>query len=85
MTSFIEFLQDNPLYIVGLALLIIFLIISLIKKAVKLIVIAVILFVGYSYFLNDSFSGYDSLKGNLESLENKADKVVETAKEVLDD
>ncbi len=85
MASFIEFLQDNPLYIVGLALLIIFLIISLIKKAVKLIVIAVILFVGYSYFLNDSFSGYDNLKGNLESLENKAEKVVETAKEVLDD
>ena len=60
MASFIEFLQGNPLYIVGLFFLIIFFIVSLLKKAIKLLVIALILFIGYSYYLNDIFDEYQS-------------------------
>lgn len=77
MNSFVEFLQANPLYIVVAVALIIFLIISLIKKAVKLAVIAALLFFAYSYYLNDSFSSYESLEG-------KAKQAVEMAKEALE-
>jgi Fe2+ transport system protein B len=49
----IDFVTANPLYGVGLALLLVFLIFSLVKKAVKLVVIAVLLNVGYGYYLHD--------------------------------
>lgn len=53
MQQVIDFIAANPLYGVGLALLLAFLIFSLVKKAVKLIVIAVLLNVGYGYYLHD--------------------------------
>ncbi len=77
MTSLIEFFQGNPLYGVGLVFLIIFLIISLIKKAVKLLVIALILFIGYSYYLSDSFDEYQGSNVSLESLESKAKEILD--------
>jgi len=84
VASFIAFLQENPLYGVGLAFLIVFLIISLLKKAIKLLVIALILFVGYSYYLNDIFDAYQDSNINLQSLESKAKGVVDEAKEALE-
>lgn len=53
MQQVIDFITANPLYGVGLALLLVFLIFSLVKKAVKLVVIAVLLNVGYGYYLHD--------------------------------
>ncbi|PKI16228.1 hypothetical protein [Colwellia sp. 12G3] len=76
MASFIEFLQGNPLYIVGFVCLIIFFIVSLLKKAIKLLVIALILFVGYSYYLNDIFDAYQGSLGSLELLESKAETLI---------
>lgn len=73
MDSFITFLQDNPLYIIGLVLLIIFILFSLFKKAVKLLIIAIILFAGYSYFLNGS---YQSSNNAFEVIENKVQELI---------
>ncbi len=53
MQSVIDFITANPLYGVGLALLLVFLIFSLVKKAVTLVVIAVLLNLGYGYYLHD--------------------------------
>ena len=53
MQPVIDFITANPLYGVGLALLLVFLIFSLVKKAVKLVVIAVLLNVGFGYYLHD--------------------------------
>ena len=84
MASFIEFLQGNPLYIVGLFFLIIFFIVSLLKKAIKLLVIALILFIGYSYYLNDIFDEYQSSNEGFGLLESKAEKLVDKVKDTLD-
>ena len=84
MASFIEFLQGNPLYIVGFAFLIILFIVSLLKKAIKILVVALILFIGYSYYLNDIFDVYQSSNGSFELLENKAEELVDGAKDILD-
>lgn len=77
MTSIIEFLQANPLYIVVLAFLILFLLVSLFKKAVKLIVAAVVLNIAYGFYLHDISAAYEQANEKLES-------VVETTKDVLD-
>jgi len=53
MQPVIDFITANPLYGIGLALLLAFLIFSLVKKALKLVVIAVLLNVAYSYYLHD--------------------------------
>ncbi len=74
MDSFFTFLQENPLYIAGLVFIIMFIIFSLIKKAVKLIAIAIILFVAYGYYLNDSFQ---SSKGAFELIENKVQELID--------
>ena len=84
MASFIEFLQGNPLYIVGLFFLIIFFIVSLLKKAIKLLVIALILFIGYSYYLNDIFDEYQSSNEAFGLLESKAEELVDKVKDTLD-
>ena len=84
MASFIEFLQGNPLYIVGFAFLIILFIVSLLKKAIKILVVTLILFIGYSYYLNDIFDVYQSSNGSFELLENKAEELVDGAKDILD-
>lgn len=77
MTSIIEFLQANPLYIVALAFLILFLLVSLFKKAVKLIVVAVILNIAYGYYLHDISAAYEQANEKLES-------VVDATKEIID-
>jgi len=80
MASFIEFLQENPLYIIGIAFLLIFFIVSLIKKAVKLLVVAVILFISYSYYLNDTFDSYQLSGDRLQSLGEKAKEFINETK-----
>jgi len=80
MTTFIEFLQENPLYIAGIVFFIIFIIIALLKKAIKFLVIAVILFVGYSYFLNNNFDASHISAEPLQSLENKAKELIDNTK-----
>ncbi len=83
MESFIEFLQENPLYLTGLVFLVIFFIVSLLKKAIKLTVIVLILLVGYSYYLNDSFGEYQNSNKGLEMLKDKANDLVDGAKDLL--
>lgn len=75
MESIIEFLQANPLYAAGIALLLVFLIIGLIKKAVVLIVVAVLLNVAYIYYLHDM----------AEDAYQKASRGVESATEMMKD
>lgn len=77
MTSIIEFLQANPLYIAGLVFLILFLLVSLIARAIKLLVLAVVLNIGYGYYLHDISDAYQKANERVES-------AMDTAKEVLD-
>lgn len=77
MESLIEFLQSNPLYIAGFVCLIIFIVMSLIKKAIKLAVVAVILFAGYSYYLNDISAVYQESTERIKLIESKAKELVD--------
>ena len=78
MVEVLEFLQANPLYAVGAVVLIIFFIISLIKKAIKLAVVAVLLNLGYGYYVQDiAQDAYEQANQKIES-------VVDTAKDVLE-
>ena len=53
MEALVEFISDNPLYAVGIALLLLFLIFALIKKMVMVAIIAIILNIAYVYYLQD--------------------------------
>jgi hypothetical protein len=74
--AIIDFLQANPLYAVGLAVLIMFFIISLITKAIKLLVIAVVINLGYGYYLHDISDAYQEANKSIES-------AVDVAKDAL--
>jgi hypothetical protein len=58
MEALIEFIKENPLYAAGTAVLLLFFIISLVKKAAKLAVLAIALNLGYGYYLNDLAQAY---------------------------
>jgi len=77
MVAIIDFLQANPLYAVGLVFLVLFLLITLIKKAIKLLVLAVVLNIGYGYYLHDISDAYQQANKSIES-------AVDAAKDVLD-
>ena len=76
--AIINFLQSNPLYAAGLAILILFFVISLITKAIKLMIVAIVLNIGYGYHLYDISEAYQKVNENIES-------AVDVAKDVLDE
>ena len=82
MEAIIEFLQANPLYAVGAAMLIVFFVVSLITKAVKLAVIAVVLNLGYGYYVHDIAE--DAYARANKSIESAVDTAVDTAKDLID-
>ena len=75
--AIVDFLQANPLYAAGLAFLVLFLLISLITKAIKLLVVAVVLNIGYGYYLHDISDAYQKANKSIES-------AVDVAKDILD-
>ena len=82
MESVIEFLQANPLYAAAAAVLIILFVISLFMKAVKLIVIALVLNLGYGYYVQDRAE--DTYAKANRTIESAVDTAVDTAKDMLD-
>lgn len=84
MPAAIEFMQNHPLYGVALALIIAFIVLSIVKKLVTFALIAVVALMGYGYFLHTrgeeerlpSFK----IKNAIEQLEEKAKDAIEKAK-----
>ena len=74
MEDLLDFLKANPLYTAGAAALLLFFVISLLKKGIKLAIIALLLNAGYGYFIHEKAQEYYA------QLEQKA----EAAKEKLD-
>lgn len=80
----IDFLEANPLYAVGGAIFLLFLIYSLVKKAIKLVVIAIILNLAYGYYLADMANEFYSKASNtVEDVRQKAEDIVEDAEDAL--
>ena len=82
MEAVIEFLQANPLYAAGAAVLIVLFVVSLFMKAVKLIVIALVLNLGYGYYVQDMAE--DAYAKANSTIESAVDTAVDTAKDMLD-
>lgn len=82
MEAVIEFLQANPLYAAGAAVLIILFVVSLIMKAVKLIVIAVVLNLAYGYYVQDTAE--DAYAKANRTIESAVDTAVDSTKNILD-
>ena len=82
MPAAIEFIQNHPLYGVALALIIVFVVLSIIKKLVTFALIAVALLIGYGYFLHlrGEEERLPSVKKVIEQLQDKAKEAVEKAK-----
>lgn len=84
MQSVIDFITANPLYGVGLALLLVFLIFSLVKKAAKLVVIALLLNLGYGYYLHDmAQTAYDKAARAVEDAAEQASRAAGQAGDML--
>ena len=80
MEALIEFITQNPLYGAGIAALIIFLIISLIKKMFVMALIAIALNVAYVYYLQDiAEDAYAKAGSQYESTKDRVDKLVDKA------
>lgn len=58
MQTLLDFVKDNPLYAAGAAVLLLFAVMALVRRAVKLALIALALNFGYGYYLNDLARDY---------------------------
>ena len=80
MEQALTFLQDNPIYMAGAVILLVFIVIGLLKRAFKIALLALVLFGIYSWYINDQASAQDLAKNIKESLE-KASSELKDAKE----
>ena len=84
MQAVIEYLTQHPLYAVGAIVLLLFLIIALVKKMIKVAILAVALNMAYGYYLNDvardayakAKSSYKATKGTAKDLFDEAGKLI---------
>lgn len=84
MQQVVDFIIANPLYGAGLAVLLLLLVISLIKRAVKLVVVAALLNVGYGYYLHDAaMSYYDKATRAMEDAAEQATDAAARAGEMI--
>lgn len=84
MQQIMDFIIANPLYGAGLAVLLLLLVIGLIKRAVKLVVVAVLLNVGYGYYLHDAaMSYYDKATRAVEGAVEQASGAATRAGEMI--
>ena len=85
MEALIEFVTDNPLYAVGTALLLILLIVALVKKMLKVAIIAVALNVGYTYYLHDmAQDAYAKAEAKAEDIKDKTEDLIDAAGNIID-
>lgn len=88
MEALLDFVQENPLYLAGTAVLLLFFIAALVKKAAKLALLALVLNAGYGYYLNDLAQDYyRQAQQKLEAAQRQVESVrgtVESAGESVD-
>ena len=86
MEQLIDFVTENPLYAAGIVLFTLMLLIALVKKAIKIAILAVALNAGYIYYLQESAEKYYA-KGQdkVEQISKEASKVGEQAENLLDE
>lgn len=79
MQALLDFVRENPLYAAGAAVLLLFLLISLLKKGLKLAIVALALNAGYGYYLNDLAQEYYSkAQEKVEAAQRQYDSAKET-------
>lgn len=82
MQPVIDFVVANPLYGVGIAVLLLFLVVSLVKQAFKLALIALVVSGVYSYFLHDlANDAYARAATAAEAVAGQARELLDDARE----
>ena len=80
MEQALTFLQDNPIYMAGAVILLVFIAIGLLKRAFKIALIGLVLFGIYSWYVSDQASAQDLAK-NIKASLDKAGSELKDAKE----
>lgn len=84
MEAFIDFVTQNPLYGIGIVALVLLLLFALLKKMIKLVIIAILLNIGYVYYLQDlaedaftrAEAQYEAAKDQTKNLINNAGSLI---------
>lgn len=92
MEAFIDFLKANPLYTAGAAALLLFFVISLLKKGITLAIVALLLNAGYGYFVHEKAQDYyeqlqlkaDAAKEKLEQTQRQYESMKQTMDKASD-
>ena len=80
MEALIEFLTENPLYALGIAVGVLLLIVALVKKMLKFAIIVVVLNAGYGYYLQDmAQDAYSKAEAKIDAAKDKADDLIDEA------
>ena len=84
MDQLIDFVTNNPLYAVGVVVLTLLLLVALVKKMVKIPILAVALNAGYVYYLQDTAEKYyASSEGKMERVKDKAGDLIDEAGDLI--
>ena len=85
MEALIEFLTENPLYALGIAVAALLLIVALVKKMLKFAIIVVVLSAGYGYYLQDmAQEAYSKAEARVDATKDKADDLIDQAGSLLE-
>ncbi len=82
MEQLLDFVANNPPYAVGLVVLSLLLLVALIKKMVKVAILAVVLNAGYLYYLQDAAG--KTYADAQDKVEEVAEKATDKAGDLMD-
>ena len=83
MEQLIDFLTNNPLYAAGVVVLTLLLLVALIKKMVKVAILAVALNAGYVYYLQDAAE--KAYADTQDKVEQAAEQATDKAGDLIDE
>jgi hypothetical protein len=80
MEALIDFVTQNPLYGIGIVALVLLLLFALMKKMIKLVIIAILLNIGYVYYLQDmAQDAYARAEAKYETAKEKTKNLIDEA------
>lgn len=78
MEPLIDFLSNNPIYAIGIVVLVVLLVYALIKKMMIFAIVVTIMVGVYFYYLHDTANDYaNRATSSLESIKNKTMELIE--------
>ncbi len=86
MDALLDFIQDNPLYAVGIVALLLLFVIALFRKMFKLALLAVVLNVLYVVYLQElAEEAYSDAEAAIDAVRDQAEDLADRVEEALGD